>query len=193
MLLLKETGTGKELIARTIHHLSPRKDKILVRVICASLPANLIESEMFGHEKGAFTGATARKIGILPLVEHFVAFYNSKFGKGLDTIPQRTVRALQQYAWPGNVRELENVIERAVIVSRGTPLELGDWFSRETDASARRLRQMTLEDVEREHITKVLELTGWRISGPHGAASILGLKRTTLQSRMDKLGIQRPV
>lgn len=283
VLLLGETGTGKELVARAIHRLSARKDKIMVKVNCASLPAGLIESELFGHEKGAFTGATARKIGrfeladggtlfldeigevppelqtkllrvlqegtferlggtdtleadvriitatnrnleqaiaegtfredlyyrlnvfpirlpplrerpedILPLVEHFVAMYNEKFGKEIETIPQRTVQTLQQYHWPGNVRELENVVERAVIVSRGGRLDLGDWFSSESTAADPRRQHMTLEDVEREHITTVLESVGWRISGPRGAAGILGMNRTTLQSRMKKLGIKRP-
>ena len=283
VLLLGETGTGKELIAREVHRLSPRQDKMLVKVNCASLPANLIESEMFGHEKGAFTGATARKTGrfeladggslfldeigelplelqakllrvlqegtferlggtetievdvriiaatnrdleeaieegtfrqdlfyrlnvfpiqipalrdrqedILPLVRHFVGLYSHKLGKQVETIPQKTVTALERYPWPGNVRELENIIERAVIVSQSAQLELGDWFSKEADATLRHLKTMSLEDVEREHILKVLEMTNWRISGENGAAKILGLKRTTLQSRMEKLGIQRP-
>lgn len=283
VLVLGETGTGKELVARAVHHLSRRKDKILVRVNCASLPANLIESEMFGHERGAFTGATGRKIGrfevadggslfldeigelplelqskllrvlqegtferlggsetievdvriiaatnrnlesaiaegtfredlyyrlnvfpielpplrerpedIMPLVRHFVDLYNVKLGREITGIPQPTVKALESYTWPGNVRELENIIERAIIVSRGAQLELGDWFSRESDASSRRLRALSLEDVERDHIVKVLESTNWRIGGDRGAAEILGLKRTTLQSRMDKLDIRRP-
>ncbi len=283
VLLLGETGTGKELIARAIHHLSGRKDKILVRVNCAALPANLIESEMFGHEKGAFTGATDRKIGrfevadggslfldeigelplelqskllrvlqegtfervggsetvavdvriiaatnrdlgraigdgsfredlyyrlnvfpielpplrerpedIMPLVRHFVDYYNEKLGRDVTGISRATVKALERYSWPGNVRELENIVERAVIVSRGTQLELGDWFSREADSAVDHESALTLEDVEREHITNVLESTHWRIGGDRGAAKLLGLKRTTLQSRMERLGIRRP-
>ncbi len=281
VLLLGETGTGKELIARALHDLSPRKDRALVRVNCAALPAGLIESELFGHEKGAFTGALARKIGrfelahggtifldeigdlppdlqakllrvlqegefervgststlkvdvrviaathrdlekasqestfrpdlyyrlsVFPisipplrerkediplLVKHFVMKYGIKLGKGVETIPEKTMNALLDYSWPGNVRELENVVERAVIVSMGSQLELGEWLPKPgiTEMGARILM---LEDLEREHIIKTLELTGWRVSGERGAAKLLGLKPTTLDARMKKLGITR--
>ncbi len=281
VLLLGETGTGKELIARALHDLSPRKDRALVRVNCAALPAGLIESELFGHEKGAFTGALARKIGrfeladggtifldeigdlppdlqakllrvlqegefervgststlkvevrviaathrdlekasqdgtfrpdlyyrlsVFPisipplrerkedmplLVKHFVMKYGTKLGKRVATIPEKTMNALLDYSWPGNVRELENVIERAVIVSTGSQLELGGWLPKPgiTEMGARILM---LEELEREHIVKTLELTGWRVSGERGAAKLLGLKPTTLDARMRKLGITR--
>ncbi len=281
VLLLGETGTGKELIARALHDLSPRKDRALVRVNCAALPAGLIESELFGHEKGAFTGALARKIGrfelanggtifldeigdlppdlqakllrvlqegefervgststlkvdvrviaathldlerasqegtfrpdlyyrlsVFPiaipplrerkddiplLVKHFVMKHGAKLGKRVETVPEKTMNALLDYSWPGNVRELENVIERAVIVSMGSQLELGEWLPKPgiTEMGARILM---LEELERAHIIKTLELTGWRVSGERGAAKLLGLKPTTLGARMKKLGITR--
>jgi formate hydrogenlyase transcriptional activator len=281
VLLLGETGTGKELIARALHDLSPRKDRALVRVNCAALPAGLIESELFGHEKGAFTGALARKIGrfeladggsifldeigdlqpdlqakllrvlqegefervgststlkvdvrviaathrdlekasqegtfrpdlyyrlsVFPisipplrerkediplLVKHFVMRHGAKLGKRVETIPEKTMNALLDYSWPGNVRELENVIERAVIVSMGSQLELGEWLPKPgiTEMGS---RIIMLEELERAHIIKTLELTGWRVSGERGAAKLLGLKPTTLDARMKKLGITR--
>lgn len=281
VLVIGETGTGKEPISQAIHRLSRRKDKPLVKLNCAALPENLIESELFGHEKGAFTGALARKPGrfeladggtlfldeigelplelqakllrvlqegeferlgstqtlkvdvriiaatnrdlgrcaqegqfrpdlyyrlnvfpitlpplrerrddIPPLVTHFVHKYAVKYGKRIESVSEPQLAALQSYAWPGNVRELQHVLERAVILTQGSCLALGNWFQ-ETHPRSPSSRLDTLEDVERAHIVKALEATGWRLSGTSGAAELLGLKYTTLQSRMQKLGITR--
>lgn len=280
VLITGETGTGKELVARAVHRQSDRRDSVLVKVNCAALPESLIESELFGHEKGAFTGALTRKIGrfeladggtifldeigelppelqtkllrvlqggefervggsatlqvntriiaatnrdlgdaieggrfradlfyrlnVFPihvpplrertediplLVKYFATKYGARTAKRIETIPRATLAALVEYPWPGNVRELENVVERAVILSQGTELELGDWFSRRKRNGPGPLA--TLDDVQRGHILKVLEQTGWRVSGAGGAARILGLKPTTLEARMKKLGIRR--
>ena len=281
VLLTGETGTGKELVARAIHNLSSRKNSVLVKVNCAALPGGLIESELFGHEKGAFTGALSRKVGrfelanggtifldeigdlplelqakllrvlqegefervggsqtirvdarviaatnrdlesavgegrfrqdlyyrlnVFPirlpsvrerkediplLVKYFSMKYGAKLGRRINTIPQKAMNSLLAYPWPGNVRELENVIERSVILSPGSQLELGDWLPKPS-VSSRGTRVPTLEELEREHIIGVLELTGWRVSGEKGAGRLLNVKPTTLEARMKKLRIER--
>jgi formate hydrogenlyase transcriptional activator len=282
VLVTGETGTGKELIVRAIHGLSRRKDKILVKVNCAALPAGVIESELFGHEKGAFTGALTRKagrfelanggtlfldeVGDLPLelqakllrvlqdgefervggtqplkvdvrliaatnrdlqravseerfradlyyrlnvfpialpplrarsqdiprlARHFAMFYSSKMGKPVGALSADVLEKLTAYSWPGNVRELQNVIERAVILSSRGRIALGDLVAPPPAGESARKPARSLEELERQHIVSVLEETGWRVSGDRGAAKILGLKRTTLEARMRKLGIYR--
>ena len=288
VLILGETGTGKGLIARKIHQLSGRRDLPLVNVNCAALPATLIESEFFGHEKGAFTGAMARKIGrfemadggtifldeigdlpielqakllrvlqdheferlgssttrlvdtrviaatnrdldalieqgafradlyyrlgvfpirIPPLRERrsdisllvwfFITRLQTRLGKTFESVPSRVMDTLTSYDWPGNVRELRNIVERAMILSSDKMLELDDALMghhRATNVTGGTDPRQSdnLEDAQRIHIVRVLEECDWKVRGKGGAAERLGLKRTTLQSRMKKLGIQRP-
>jgi len=282
VLILGETGTGKDLIARAIHNVSNRKNRPLVKVNCAALPPNLIESELFGHEKGAFTGAISQKIGrfeladggtifldeigelppelqvkllrilqdgeferlgnpktmkvnvriiaatnrdleklikeqrfredlyyrlnVFPihipplrerkediplLVNYFIKKFSKKTGKNLKVVTQTMMNNLRNYDWPGNIRELENVIERAVIISSGEKLALSNLISKPNDIF-KTPPVSSLEKHEIDHILKALELTEWRIRGEKGAAKILGLKPTTLESRMIKLGIKKP-
>jgi PAS domain S-box-containing protein len=282
VLVLGESGTGKELIARAIHSNSLRCTRPLVKVNCATLPAHLIESELFGHERGAFTGANGRQlgrfevadgtsifldeIGELPLelqtkllrvlqegeferlgstqtikvdvrviaatnrdleeevrngrfredlfyrlnvfpmtvpplrqrtddipllARYFVERAAKRLGKSIEQIPENIVQKLQGYAWPGNIRELENVIERAVINSSGPKLRLAeDLAGTARDRTPSSLK--SLQDIEKEHILKVLQFTNGRIHGAKGAALILDMNPSTLRSRMRKLGIQKP-
>ncbi|MGO9378694.1 MAG: sigma 54-interacting transcriptional regulator [Dissulfurispiraceae bacterium] len=278
VLIQGETGTGKELLAHAIHNLSTRKNRLMIKVNCAALPPTLIESELFGREKGAFTGALSKQIGrfemadastifldeidslpldlqakllrviesgeferlgsprtikvdvriisatnrdlarvvseggfredlyyrlnvfqitvpplrkrkedILPLVWSFVQEFCKRMGKRVESIPQKSVEALQVYPWPGNVRELRNITERAMIITTGPVLHLEVPKIAQSGAE----QSETLEEAEKRHIIGALNATGWRISGKDGAAVILGINAKTLASRMQRLGIQR--
>ena len=281
VLVQGETGTGKELIARAIHNLSSRFGRPFIKLNCAAIPFDLLESELFGHEKGAFTGAIAQKIGrfeladkgtlfldevgdiplalqpkllrvlqeqeferlgsgrthqvdvrlvaathrnlvemvkrnefrsdlyyrlnvfpvplpplrarredIPALVEHFVEIYARRMGRQIDQISPETMSELTSYPWPGNIRELQNFIERSVILTSGNVLE-SPLASLKNAADAQSFGPITMEDAERNHIRKTLEQTRWVVSGPNGAAARLGIKRSTLYFRMQKLGISR--
>jgi formate hydrogenlyase transcriptional activator len=283
VLLLGETGTGKELVAKAIHGLSPRRQNALVRADCAAIPAGLLESELFGHEKGAYTGAIAQTIGrfelahrgtvfldevgdmplelqpkllrvlqeqelerlgstrtvrvdfrlvaatnrdlpemvengrfrsdlyyrlnvfplaipalrhrasdIALLAWHFTKKYAGRMGKRIREIRPQDMDALSEYSWPGNIRELQNFIERSVILSSDTVLDLPlEELNRGRTSS--KTGKRTLAEAERDHILETLRETEWVIGGPNGASALLDVKRTTLLDKMRRLGISRPL
>jgi formate hydrogenlyase transcriptional activator len=278
VLLTGETGTGKEMLASAIHELSLRRSRPMVRVSCAAIPDTLVESELFGREKGAYTGAMSRQVGrfelahgstlfldevgelsfevqakllrvleekrlerlgspksisvdvriiaatnrdlekavhdkkfrddlfyrlnvfpiraptlrehpedILLLVHSFVREFAVSMGKGIEGVDEDSIEALQRYSWPGNIRELRNIVERAVIMSTGRQLQIRPPQSLSGEPPHSLLRV----EIERQHVRSVLEMTGWRVRGKNGAAELLGLKLTTLDSMIDRLGLTR--
>jgi transcriptional regulator with GAF, ATPase, and Fis domain len=283
VLIMGETGTGKELVATAIHEASPRKDRSMIRVNCAAIPAALIESELFGREKGAYTGALSKQIGrfeladgstlfldevtelpmdaqskllrvlqekqierlgspktinvdvrviaatnrnlsqevaegrfredlyyrlnvfpilvpplrdrredIPKLVDTFIQEFAKAMDKAINGVAKTSLQTLCGYDWPGNIRELRNVIERAVILANGPILKIALPTDELATAMPPKSPQASLAEVERDHIVQVLEACGWRVRGLGGAAAILGLNPSTLESRMNKLGIRRP-
>src|SRR6202142_3679754 len=290
VLIEGETGTGKELVAHAIHNASRRVGRAFIKLNCAAIPLDLLESELFGHEKGAFTGAIAQKIGrfemadkgtlfldevgdippalqpkllrvlqeqeferlgsgrthkvdvrlvaatnrdlvkmaargqfrsdlyyrlnvfpiLLPalrerredipaLVAHFVKILSHRMGKQIDSIPSEMMSAFQWHSWPGNIRELQNLVERAVILSRDGVLP-NPLHKKQPELAIHSLHRtrtfpasMTLEDCDRTLLLETLEQAAWVVGGPHGAAAKLGLKRTTLLAKMRRLGISRPI
>jgi formate hydrogenlyase transcriptional activator len=284
VLILGETGSGKELVARALHNHSNRRERTFVKLNCAAIPTGLLESELFGHEKGAFTGAITTKIGrfeladrgtlfldevgevplelqvkllrvlqeqeferlgstrtirvnvrilaatnrdldymveeqkfrsdlyyrlkVFPitvpslrdrpedislLVRHFAQKFAQRMKKRIETIPSEAMNALQAYHWPGNVRELENFIERSVILTQGPDLVVSLDELKHAPGHTMNSKPTTLEQAERDHIMRALQASKWIIGGPTGAAAKLGMKRTTLQSKMQKLSITRPL
>jgi len=280
VLLLGETGVGKEVLAKTIHELSPRRSRPMIRVSCAAIPSTLIESELFGHERGAYTGAVGRQIGrfeaanqstlfldeigelpadmqvkllrvlqdhvierlgstqplkvdvriiaatnrdlekavaegkfredlyyrlnvfpieipplrervedVGPLAWRFLGEFSKSLGRSIESIAVDSIQQMERYHWPGNVRELRNVIERAVILAKGSQLTVA---MPQPIACPRSQPSRTLRTVQIEHIRATLQSTNWRIRGAGGAAERLGLKPTTLETRMAKLGVTRP-
>ena len=233
VLILGETGTGKELIARAIHNLSGRNNRRMVKMNCAAMPAGLLESDLFGHERGAFTGASAQRIGRFELADKSSLFLDEvgdmplyyrlnvfpihlpplrerpedipllakaftfkiarRLGRNIDSIPAETLRTLSNMEWPGNVRELENVIERAVLLTRGNVLQLSLPDIALPEPETPPAATVVAQEGEDEYqlIVRVLKETNGVVAGPKGAAQRLGLKRTTLLSRMKRLGIDK--
>ena len=291
VLIIGETGTGKEVMARMVHEQSSRTNASMIKVNCAAIPKDLFESEFFGHEKGSFTGATAKRVGrfelanggtlfldeigelpldiqakllraiqerefervggqstqkvdirliaatnrdlleevnnrrfredlyyrlnVFPvripplrerqedipmLVNHMLTKFSKKHSRPAEEIHPESLQTLMAYGWPGNIRELENVIERAVIVNKDQTLTIGDWLGKQLASTTDEHPTYpepdsdsfpSLEESERTHILRALEMTKWRVSGDNGAAQLLGINRSTLRSRMEKLGITR--